>query len=61
VSELVSEILLRAAKVLAATIVGAILYVIATGPFGEPGSASLALLAFVAGAAVVLLAESSPI
>lgn len=60
-SELVSEILLRAVKVLAAVVVGAILYLIAAGPLGEPGSAGLALLAFVAGAAVVLLAESSPI
>ena len=59
--ELVSEILLRAAKVLAALVLGVVLYAVATGPLGEPGSASLALLAFIAAGVVILLAESSPI
>lgn len=60
-SELVSEVLLRAAKVLAAAILGLVLYLVATGPLGALGSPELALVAFVAGAAVVLLMESSPI
>jgi hypothetical protein len=60
-SELVSEVLLRLAKVAAAAIVGAVVYAAATGLFGASGSVELALLAFLAGTAVVLLMESSPI
>ena len=59
--ELLAEILLRGAKVLAAAILGAILYLVLTGPLGVEGSATLALLSFVAGGVVLLLFESSPI
>jgi hypothetical protein len=60
-SQLVVEILLRLSKVAAAGLLGVILYLVLTGPLGAGGSAELALLAFLAGAAVILLAESSPI
>jgi hypothetical protein len=59
--ELLAEIGLRAAKVVAAALVGLLIYALATNLLGASGSAELALLAFVAGAVVVLLFESSPI
>jgi hypothetical protein len=61
VSNLVNEILLRLAKALAALILGVILYVVLTGPFGATGSPELALLAWLSGAAFILLVETSPI
>jgi hypothetical protein len=61
VSNLGYEILLRVAKAAAAAIVGAVLYLVLVGPFGTPGSAELALLCWVSGAAFVLLVETSPI
>jgi hypothetical protein len=60
-SELVSEILLRAAKVVVAIVVGVVLYALITGPLGVAGSAELGLLSFVAGGVTVLLMESSPL
>jgi hypothetical protein len=60
-SQLVAEILLRLAKVGAATLVGAIIYVVLVGPLGAPPSAELGLLAWLAGAASILLVENSPI
>ena len=59
--ELVAEMLLRFAKVLAAIVVGALLWVVTTGPGGAEGTAGLALLCFVAGGVAVLLMESSPL
>ena len=59
--ELVAEILLRASKVLAAAVVGLVIYLILVGPAGAPASATLALEAFIAGGIVLLLMESSPI
>ncbi len=59
--ELVAEILLRASKVVAAIVVGVLVYAIATNVLGAAGSGELAVLAFIAGAAVILLLESSPI
>ncbi len=59
--ELVAEILLRFSKVIAATVVGLVIYLVLVGPGGVPGSPTLALEAFVAGGIVVLLMESSPI
>jgi hypothetical protein len=61
VRELGAEILLRLAKVAAAAVVGLVVYLLATGPGGIPASAQLALLAWLAGAAFVLLVETSPI
>jgi predicted phosphoribosyltransferase len=60
-SNLVNEILLRLAKALAALFVGVILYVVLVGPLGVPGSPELALLAWISGAAFILLVETSPI
>jgi len=59
--ELASEILLRLVKPAVATILGLLLFVVLTGPLGNPASAQLALLAWLAGAALVLLVERSPI
>ena len=60
-SNLVNEILLRAAKAGAAAIVGLILYLVLIGPFGATATAELALLSWLSGAALVLLVETSPI
>jgi hypothetical protein len=60
-SNLVGEILLRLAKAVAASVVGLMVYAGLVGPLGVPGSAELALLSWIAGAAFILLVESSPI
>ena len=60
-SNLVFEILLRLAKAGAALLLGVIVYAVATGPLGAAGSPELALLAWLSGAAFILLVESSPI
>ena len=60
-SNLVAEILLRLAKAGAAALVGLVVYLLATGLFGEPASFGLALLSWLSGAAFILLVESSPI
>ena len=57
-SNLVSEILLRLAKVGIATVLGVVVYVVAVGPLGAPGSVELALLSWLSGAAFVLLVET---
>jgi hypothetical protein len=59
--ELVAEILLRLSKALAAALVGLLVWLVAVGPLGAPGSVELALLAWLAGAAFILLVEESPI
>jgi hypothetical protein len=61
VSNLVFEIALRLLKALAALVVGLVLYWILTGWLGNPGSAELALLCWLSGAAFILLVETSPI
>jgi hypothetical protein len=61
VRELVAEILLRLAKAGAAAVLALLVYLLLTGPFGIPASAELALLAWLAAAAFVLLVETSPI
>jgi hypothetical protein len=60
-SNLVGEVLLRLAKVLAASIVGVLVYALLVGPLGNPPSTELALLSWLAGAGFILLVESSPI
>jgi hypothetical protein len=60
-SQLAAEIGLRLAKALAAAVVAGLLYLVVTGPLGAPGSVELALLSWLAGAAFILLVESSPI
>jgi hypothetical protein len=61
VSNLVFEILLRLAKAGAAAIVAVVLYLVLVGPLGVEPSAELALLAWLSGAAFILLVETSPI
>jgi len=61
VSQLLVEIALRLVKVGGAAFLGLILYLVLTGPLGASGSLELALLAWLSGAAIVLLVESSPI
>jgi hypothetical protein len=60
-SNLVFEVLLRLAKVAAATGLGTVIYVIVIGLLGAPGSAELALLCWLSGAALILLVETGPI
>ena len=60
-SNLVYEILLRLAKAGAAAVVGVIIYVVLVVPLGVAGSAELALLSWLSGAAFILLVETSPI
>ena len=60
-SNLVNEILLRLAKAGAAALLGVVLYVVLIGPLGVAPSAELALLAWLSGAAFILLVETSPI
>ena len=60
-SNLVGEILLRLAKVAAALVVGIVIFALLVGPLGQTGSAELALLSWLSGAAFILLVESSPI
>ena len=57
-SNLVGEILLRLAKVGIAAVLGVIVYSVAVGPLGAPGSVELALLSWLSGAAFVLLVET---
>ena len=59
-SNLVGEILLRMAKAVAALVVGIVIYALLVGPLSVPGSAELALLSWLSGAAFILLVESSP-
>jgi hypothetical protein len=60
-SNLVYEILLRLAKAGAAAILGVLLYFVIVGPLGVAGSAELALLCWLGGAAFILLVETGPI
>ena len=57
-SNLIIEILLRLAKAGMAAALGVVLYVVLVGPIGVAGSAELALLCWLSGAAFVLLVES---
>jgi len=61
VSQLVVEILLRLAKAGAALLAGLVVWFVLVGPLGVPGSAELALLAWLSGAAFIILVETSPI
>ena len=60
-SNLISEILLRLAKALAALVLGLVVYLVAVGPFGAAPRVELALLSWLSGAAFILLVETSPI
>ena len=58
-SNLIIEILLRLAKAGLAALLGVVIYIVLVGPFGVAGSAELALLSWLSGAAFVLLVESA--
>jgi hypothetical protein len=60
-SQLIAEILLRLAKAAAAAVVGLLLLLVLVGPFGVAASPELVLLAWLSGAAFILLVETSPI
>jgi zinc transporter ZupT len=60
-SNLVVEILLRLAKAAAAAIIGLVVYALLVGALGAPGSAELAVLCWLAGAAFILIVETGPI
>ncbi len=57
-SNLVSEILLRLVKPAIAALLGALLYSVVSGPLGEPGSITLALLCWLSAAAFILMVET---
>jgi len=56
--ELVVEIGLRIAKVVLASLVGAVIYWVLTNLVGAPGSVQLALESWIAGALAFLLLET---
>jgi hypothetical protein len=58
-SNLLIEILLRLAKAGIAALIGIVLYLVLVGPLAVSGSAELALLCWLSGAAFVLLVETS--
>ena len=58
-SELVVEFILRFGKVVVAGLIGLVIYVVLVGLLGATGSPELALEAWIAGAAVLLLLENS--
>lgn len=60
-SNLLAEVGLRLAKAAAAAVLGLVLYIVSVGPLGATGSMELALLCWLAGAAFILLVETSPI
>ena len=59
--ELTAEVGLRLAKAVVAGLVGLVVYLVLTGPLAVTPTAELALLAWLSGAALILLVESSPI
>jgi hypothetical protein len=61
VSNLLNDVALRLLKAGVAVLLGLILYVLVTGPLGQPGSVELALLCWLSAAAFILLVESSPV
>ena len=58
IQEFVVEIGLRIAKVVFASLIGLVIYLVLTGPVGAPGSVQLALEAWIAGALVFLILET---
>jgi hypothetical protein len=61
VRELAFEILLRLTKALAAAVLAALVWLVATGPLGATASPELGLLCWLAAAAFILLVQESPI
>jgi hypothetical protein len=59
VTELVVELALRFGKVIVAALIGVVIYFVVVGLMGATGSPVLALEAWIAGALVLLLLETS--
>jgi hypothetical protein len=59
--ELLFELLLRLVKPLGAVLIGIVVWLLATGPGAAAATAELAILCWVAGAAMVLLVAEGPI
>ena len=60
VRELAAELFIRVLKLVLAAVIGLVIYAVLTGPMGAEGSPVVALLAWIAGALVVLLLETGP-
>ncbi len=60
-SNLLNDLALRLLKAGVAVLLGLILYVLVTGPLGQPGSVELVLLCWLSASAFILLVESSPV
>lgn len=60
-SNLIGELLLRAAKAAACLVIAVLIYLVAVGPLGATGSVELGLLSWVAACVFVLVVEESPI
>jgi hypothetical protein len=60
-SQLINELLLRLAKLVAAGIVGAIVYLIAVLPLGVAPSFELAALCWISASLGLLLVSTSPL
>jgi hypothetical protein len=60
-SQLINEILLRLAKLVAAAIVGTVLYLVAVGPLGVAPSFEVVALCWISASVALLLVESSPL
>ena len=58
IQEYVVEVGLRLAKVVVASILGLLVYVVLTGPLGVAPTAELALESWIAGALLLLLVET---
>ena len=58
IQEYVVEVGLRLAKLLVASLIGAVVYWILTNVVGAPGSVQLALESWLAGALVLLILET---
>jgi hypothetical protein len=61
VRELIAEVLLRLSKAIAAVVVGLIVYAVAVAALGATPSVELSLLAWLSGAAFILVVQESPI
>jgi len=58
IQEIVVEVGLRVAKLVLASVIGAIVYLVLTNLVGAPGSAQLALECWLAGGVAILLLET---
>ncbi len=60
-SNLLAEAVIRLMKAAVVGLLALVLFLVAIGPLGEPGSISLALLCWLSAAAFWLLIETSPL